>query len=143
MSAPIIRDNVQTLLRDSDGTVWFAGLRALWRERRGQLDSVTPANPDLDTQALALDKSGALWASVLGAGVFRLNEGVWTPYGGIAALPRGYPITIVRDRRDRLWFSYPGGSVAVLDGDRVGSYGVPDGLQIGTVMANHPGRIGH
>jgi signal transduction histidine kinase len=31
----------------------------------------------------------------------------------------------------------------VLDGDRVGSYGVPDGLQIGTVMANHPGRIGH
>jgi len=131
------------LVRDSDGTVWFAGRRALWRERRGQLDSVTPANPDLDTQALALDKSGALWASILGAGVFRLNEGVWTPYGGIAALPRGAALTIVRDRRDRLWFSYPGGSLAMLDGERVRTYGTADGLQIGNVMANHPGRIGH
>jgi len=143
MSAPIIRDNIQTLLRDSGGTVWFAGRRALWRERRGRLDSVTPANPDLDTQALALDKSGALWASVLGAGVFPLNEGVWTPYGGIAALPRGAPITIVRDRRDRLWFSYPGGSLAMLEGERVRTYGTADGLQIGNVLANHPGRVGH
>jgi ligand-binding sensor domain-containing protein len=33
MSSPIIRRAVQTLVRDSDGTVWFAGRRALWRER--------------------------------------------------------------------------------------------------------------
>ena len=67
---------------------------------------------------------------------------MWTPYGGIAALPRRPAITIVRDRRDRLWFSYPGGSVAVLDGERVRTYGAADGLQIGNVMANYPGRIG-
>jgi signal transduction histidine kinase/ligand-binding sensor domain-containing protein len=143
MSPPIIRQKVEILLRAADGTVWFGGHKALWRERQGQLESVAPPGPDHDTQALAQDKSGGLWASVLGSGVFRLKDGGWTPNGGIATLPRGTAITIVRDRRDRLWFSYPGGSVVVLDGERVRTYGVADGLQIGNVMANHPGRIGH
>jgi len=70
-----------------------------------------------------------------------LEDGAWTPYGGIAALPRGPAITIVRDHRDRLWFSYPGGNVAVLDGEQVRLYSKADGLQIGNVMANYPGRI--
>ena len=143
MSPPIIRQKVETLLRAADGTVWLGGHKALWRERQGQLESVAPPGPDHDTQALAQDKSGGLWASVLGSGVFRLKDGVWTPNGGIAAMPRGTAITIVRDRRDRLWFSYPGGSVVVLDGERVRTFGVADGLQIGNVMANHPGRISH
>ena len=143
MSPPIIRQKVESLLRVADGTVWFGGRKALWRERQGQLESVAPPGPDRDTQALAEDKSGGLWASVPGAGLFRLKDGVWTPNGGIAALPRGAAITIVRDRRDRLWFSYPGGSVVVLDGERVRTYGVADGLQIGNVMANYPGRINH
>jgi len=143
MSPPIIRQKVETLLRAADGTVWFGGRKALWRERQGQLESVASPGPDRDTQALAQDKSGGLWASILRSGVFRLKDGAWTPYGGITALPRGTAITIVRDRRDRLWFSYPDGSVAVLDGERVRTYVVADGLQIGNVMANHPGRIGH
>ena len=143
MSAPIIKQKVEALLRVADGSVWFGGHKALWHERQVQLDSVAPPGPDENTQALAQDKYGGLWASVLGSGVFRLKDGVWTPYGGIAALPRGTAITIVRDRRDRLWFSYPGGGVAVLDGERVRSFGLADGLQIGNVMANHPGRIGH
>ena len=142
MNPPIIRQKVESLIRAADGTVWFGGRKALWRERQGHLESVAPPGPDQNTQALAEDKSGGLWASILG-GVFRLKDGVWTPYGGIAALPRRAAITIVRDRRDRLWFSYTGGSVSALDGDRVRTYGVADGLQIGNVMADYPGRIGH
>jgi signal transduction histidine kinase/ligand-binding sensor domain-containing protein len=143
MSPPIIGQKVESLLRVADGTVWFGGHKALWRERQGQLESVAPPGPDRDTQALAQDKSGGLWASILGAGVFRLWDGVWTQNGGIAELPRGAAITIVRDRGDRLWFSYPGGGVMVLDGERVRTYGVADGLQIGNVMANYSARIGH
>jgi hypothetical protein len=60
-----------------------------------------------------------------------------------AVAQSGPAITIVRDRRDRLWFSYPDGSVAALDEKRVRNYDVADGLQIGNVMANYPGRIGH
>ena len=142
MSRPIIKQKVETLLRGVDGTVWFGGRKALWRVRQGHLDSVPPPGPDQDTQALAEDKSGGLWASILG-GVFRLKDGAWTPYGGIAALPRRAAITIVRDRSDRLWFSYTGGSIAVLDGERVRIFGAAEGLQIGNVMANYPGRINH
>jgi signal transduction histidine kinase len=143
MSPPIIKQKVESLLRVADGTVWFGGRKALWRERQGHVESVAPPGPDQDTQALAEDKSGGLWISTLG-GVFRLKDGVWTPNGGLAALPPGRAaITIVRDRRDRLWFSYTGGSVAVVDGQQVRTYGVADGLQIGNVMANHPGRIDH
>jgi signal transduction histidine kinase/ligand-binding sensor domain-containing protein len=143
MSAPIIRQKVETLFRAPDGTVWFGGHKALWRERQGHLDSIAPPGPDRNTQAMAQDKSGGLWASILNSGVFRLKDGAWTPYGGIAALPRGTAISIVRDRRGRLWFSYPGGSVAVLDGERVRTYGVADGLQIGNVMAIYSGQIAH
>jgi signal transduction histidine kinase/ligand-binding sensor domain-containing protein len=143
MSPPVITQMVQSLLRASDGTVWFGGENALWRERQGHLDSVAPPGPARSTQALAEDKSGNLWASIVRSGVFRLTDGTWTPYGGVAALPRSFALAITRDRHDRLWFSYPDGSVAVLDGDRVGSYGVTNGLQIGTVMAMYSGRIGH
>src|SRR5258708_25095194 len=111
--------------------------KGTWNRSRRQ-DRTATRGPWLKTSPV-----GGLWASVVGSGVFRLKDGVWTPNGGIAALPRDTPITIVRDRRDRLWFSYPGGSVAVLDGDRVGIYGVPDGLQIGNVTAIYSGRIGH
>jgi signal transduction histidine kinase/streptogramin lyase len=143
MSPPIIRQKVDSLMRAADGTVWFGGEKALWSERQGHLNSVVPPGSGRITQALAQDKSGGLWASMGLAGLFRLKDGAWTPFGGIAALSRSWVVTIARDRRDRLWFSYPDGSVAVLDGDRVGIYGVADGLQIGNVLAIYSGRIGH
>jgi signal transduction histidine kinase/ligand-binding sensor domain-containing protein len=143
MSPPIITQRVDSLIRDADGTVWFGGEKALWSERQGHLNSIAPPGQGRITQALAEDKSGALWASLGLAGLFRLKDGAWTPYGGIAALSRSWVITIARDRSDRLWFSYPDGSVAMLDGERVVTYGVRDGLQIGNVTAIFAGRIGH
>jgi signal transduction histidine kinase/ligand-binding sensor domain-containing protein len=143
MSPPIISQKVESMLRTADGTVWFAGQKTLWRERQGRLDSVPPPGPDRNTQALGLDKSGGLWASVVRSGVFRFKDGAWTPYGGVAALSRSFALAIARDRRDRLWFSYPDGSVAALDGEQVRTYGAADGLQIGAVMAMYSGRTGH
>src|SRR6202166_5289273 len=70
MSPPIIRQQVESLLRVADGTVWFGGRKALWRERQGHLESVAPPGPDRNTQALAQDKSGCLWAAVVRSGVF-------------------------------------------------------------------------
>jgi signal transduction histidine kinase/ligand-binding sensor domain-containing protein len=140
-SNPVLTQEISCLLRAADGTVWMGGNSDLWREQQGRLAPLPLLKSLTDTQALALDESGNLWASILRSGVFRLKDGAWTPYGGIAALPRGPAITIVRDHRHRLWFSYPGGNVAVLDGDQVRIYSAADGLQVGNVLANHPGRI--
>jgi signal transduction histidine kinase/ligand-binding sensor domain-containing protein len=142
MSPPIITRKVDSLIRTADGTVWFGGEKALWTERREQLNSVIPPGFGRITQALAQDRSGDLWASLGLAGLFRLKDGVWTPNGGIEALSRSWVIAMARDRRERLWFTYPDGSVAMLDGDRVRVYGVRDGLQIGNVMAIDSGRTG-
>ena len=143
MSAPIIQQKVDSLIRAADGTVWFGGAKTLWSERQGQLSPVVPPGSGRITQSLAQDKSGDLWASLGLAGLFRLRDGAWTANGGIAALSRGWVITIARDRRDRLWFAYPDSSVAVLDEGRVRVFGGRDGLQIGNVMAIYSGRIGH
>lgn len=143
LSPPIINQKVASLTRTTDGTVWFGGEKALWSERQGHLLSVPPPAAGRITQALAQDKSGDLWASLGLAGVFRLKDGVWTPYGGITALSRGWVITIARDRHDRLWFAYPDGSVARLEDERVSIYDVRQGLQIGNVSAIYSGRLGH
>jgi signal transduction histidine kinase/ligand-binding sensor domain-containing protein len=140
LATPSLKQRIACLLRTDDGTVWFGGRNILWRERQGRFESLAPPGPDGDTQALAVDKSGGLWASIVRSGVFYLKDSVWTPYGGIATLPRRWAITIVRDRRDRLWFSYLDGTAAVLDGDRVRTYGAVEGLQIGFVAANYFGR---
>jgi signal transduction histidine kinase/ligand-binding sensor domain-containing protein len=141
LSEPVLTQPITCLLRAPDGTVWMGGSSGFWHEQQGRLESLPPLKSLTVTQALALGKSGDLWASIPPAGVFRLKNGAWKPSGDIVALPRGSPITIVRDRRDRLWFSYPGGKVAVLDGEQVRVYGAADGLQIGNVWANHPGRV--
>jgi signal transduction histidine kinase/ligand-binding sensor domain-containing protein len=140
-SNPVLTQQISCLLRAADGTVWMGGNSNLWREQQGRLEPLPPLKSLTETQAIALDKSGGLWASILRLGVFRLKDGAWTPYGGIAALPRGPAITIVRDHQDRLWFSYPGGNVAVLEGEEVRIYGAADGLGVGSVMADYPGRI--
>jgi len=100
MNPPILRQRVESLVRAADGTVWFGGRNALWRERQGQLEPVK--RPEL----IALSRrwpstKTAAFGLVLSSGVFRLKDGVWTPNGGIAALPQVTTITITRDRRDR------------------------------------------
>jgi signal transduction histidine kinase/ligand-binding sensor domain-containing protein len=140
LATPALKQRIACLLRTDDGTVWLGGRKSLWRERQGRFESITPPGPDGDTQALAVDKSGGLWISLVRSGVFHLKDSVWTPYGGIATLPRRWAITIVRDHQDRLWFSYLDGTVAVLDGDQVRTYGAAEGLQVGFVTANYFGR---
>src|SRR6266404_2423342 len=103
MNPPILRQRVESLVRAADGTVWFGGRNALWRERQGQLEPVKAPGADRPIQALAIDKTGGLWASVLSSGVFRLKDGVWTPNGGIAALPQ--VTTIIETGDGDLWLN--------------------------------------
>jgi signal transduction histidine kinase/ligand-binding sensor domain-containing protein len=141
IESPILTQKVEALSRSPDGTVWLGGFNALWSERQGQLTSISPPVPNLDTIAIVLDKDGSLWTSNSG-GVFRRKDGTWTKYGGIDTLPHRFAITISRDRRDRLWFSYLNSSVAVLEGLQARTYDAKDGLNIGNVMAIQSGRLG-
>jgi signal transduction histidine kinase/ligand-binding sensor domain-containing protein len=136
----VLNEEISCLLRGPDGTVWIASRGKFWQSHQGRFESLPSLDSSEETQALAIDQSGYLWASVVRSGVYQLKDGVWTAYGGIAALPRGPAITIARDRLDRLWFSYPGGTLAVLQGLNVRIYEPDEGPQLGNVLANYAGR---
>jgi len=115
------------------------GPQCFVRERKGQLEPVKAPGADRPIQALAIDKTGGLG---LGPEFRSLSaEGwVWTP-NAVSPHCRRSPRSPSRATARSPMFSYNGGSAAVLDGDRVHTYGVTDGLQIGNVMDTYWGRI--
>ncbi len=91
---------------------------------------------DFEIQALARDRSGALWVSVMRKGVYRLLNDEWLAYGGSDALPRGTAIVETADSTGAIWFGYPGNRLARLAPDgAVRVFDVRDGLSVGNVMA--------
>jgi len=94
----------------ADGTVWFGGRNALWARATGTARSRS-RRPELIAypRRWPIDKTGGLWASVLSPAFSAEGWGV-DAKRRIAALPQVTTITITRDRRVGLWFSYNGGS---------------------------------
>jgi len=130
--------------RADDGSLWFGGAKGLWQWTSGHFDSVElPEGPgSYDVQALAGDRSGALWASIVRRGVFRRAHDEWRAYGGIESLPKMPAITLSTDGSGRTWFGYPESRVAMLNGESVQIFSKQDGLQVGNVKAIYGRRSG-
>jgi signal transduction histidine kinase/ligand-binding sensor domain-containing protein len=121
---------------DRDGEVWFAGPTALGHLERGRIVT-TPLPAQIlgrPAQALVGDASGALWLSVSRRSVWRFRAGEWSEYGNLAALPRGFPLIEASDERGILWFGYPNGRIARVDGQVVQLFGPAQGLDIGNII---------
>ena len=86
-------------------------------------------------QALTQDRQGGLWVSLGRHGLYRLADGVWTPYGGRDDLPKTGVVSEFTDAAGRVWFGFTRNQLAVLDGDRVRVFGPDDGLRVGNVTA--------
>ena len=78
---------------------------------------------------------GSLWAIFSGAGVFQYADGAWRREPALPEGGRKVPLALLADAAGRLWLSYPDGSVAVLGGGRLASYGPAQGLDLGKVPA--------
>jgi signal transduction histidine kinase len=140
-------------IRAHDGSMWFGGAQGtLLHYSKDELDvgtrlskwseriPVPPAAQGADVQALAEDRSGAIWASLIRRGVFRLAGGVWTQNGGLAALPPLTAVTLSSDSKGRVWIGYTENRIAVVDGSSVHLYSAADGLEIGNVTAIYARR---
>jgi signal transduction histidine kinase/ligand-binding sensor domain-containing protein len=128
--------------RAPDGTLWFSGKACLWHLVGHNFVRVDlpreMANQFYSMQTITGDQRGGIWVSFGRHGLYRLADGVWTPYGGRADLPKtGALIIEFTDSLGRLWFGYLNNQLAVLDGDRVRVFGPSDGLQVGTILAIH------
>jgi signal transduction histidine kinase/ligand-binding sensor domain-containing protein len=128
---------VSCALRAEDGSLWFGGPHGVWRYASGSFEAkALPAGTDpFEVQAMAVDRAGHLWISIVRRGVYRLADGVWTAYGGIQALPRLTAVTLSSDAAGRIWFGYTEGRMAVLDGSSVQVFFDQDGPPVGNVTA--------
>jgi signal transduction histidine kinase/ligand-binding sensor domain-containing protein len=129
---------------DLDGSAWFGGDAGLGHTESGRL-VVTPWPEELhtDVQAVARDRTGALWISLIHEGVLRLAHGQWVAYGGLQALPRLTPIVETVDAEGALWLGYTGNRIARVNGREVQLFDASRGLDVGNVTAIHAskGRI--
>ena len=126
--------------RAPDKTFWFAGDRCLWHLVGNDFVRVDLppeiANEFHFLQTISGDQQGGIWVSFGRHGLYRIVNGIWTPYGGRDDLPKpGAMMIAFTDSLGRVWFGYVKSQLAVLDGDRVRRFGPSDGLQLGNILA--------
>lgn len=129
--------DLTAILSVSDGSVWFGGRNGLWRYAPGWSDRIAvPAVAEgAQVQAMAQERSGALWVSFGRRGVFRLLDGSWTHNGDLPSLPDLTAVTLSADATGRIWLGYTENRIAIVSGSTVQLYFSNDGLAIGTVTA--------
>jgi ligand-binding sensor domain-containing protein len=124
-----------------DGVLWLGNEKGLHRRAPdGSMTQLAP--PDgvagLDPQALQQDRSGALWASFSGGGLFKRAGGQWIREGGLRGFPRELTTAMAMDGQGTLWFGHARNSISLVaerqqDG-AVRRLGAEQGLQLGTVL---------
>jgi ligand-binding sensor domain-containing protein len=133
---------VTSVLRVDDGSTWFGGMEGILRHVAGRFESVSlPAVAQArSVQALAQDRTGRLWVSIMRNGVFSLTRGVWADYGNLPTLPKLTAVTLSTDASGRVWFGYTENRIAIVDGSNVQLFSAKDGLQVGNVTAIYARR---
>ncbi len=128
---------ISSAYRAADGSIWIGASRQLWKYAAGDFVRVPlPAGSgDWEPLAMTEDHAHGLWISVLGKGVHRLADGVWTNRGGFTSLPDGTANTMATDADGRVWFAYFAGRVAVLDGSKVTDFAGQNRLPVGNVTS--------
>lgn len=132
-----------SFLRDSDGSVWIGGLRALahWHDGISEvysikaLKDITGGTP---LMALARTPDGSLWAGALETppGLARLTEGELKSFVTRSFDGSKIPVTtMIVDRDGNLWVGSVGQGLFRIREDRVEHYGRADGLSNDNVDA--------
>jgi len=130
---------------DSHGVVWMPGRKDLEIYDGLHVGHIPPPPGTVADergeqvlqacQGIAEDAAGDAWVSIVKVGVFRLSKGTWTLNGGLKALPEGPAIRVLGDESGRVWLTYPGNRIAVVDHDRVTLYDNSHGLNVGNVLS--------
>jgi signal transduction histidine kinase/ligand-binding sensor domain-containing protein len=141
-------DNLSTsLYRDPHGVVWTSALDGLWR-----LDGVTRVRvalpPELAAKvrlpifSIAMDAEDALWITIGPRGTWRLKDGAWQQFGGVAGLVDLGVTTMQAGPARTLWFASVNNTIAVLRDGIARRFGPNDGIDVGTVLQIVPQGAG-
>ncbi|HEY5759591.1 MAG TPA: two-component regulator propeller domain-containing protein [Steroidobacter sp.] len=130
--------------RDRKGTVWLGGPQGIWRVVDSEPKLVAPLPVVDDVQALAMDNTGALWASIQsGPGFWKYENSRWTNIANAPGIePRRAPRTLLSDSRHQLWIAYADNYLVKSDAASTHVYSQSNGLSVGDVLALFEGRHG-
>jgi len=129
------------LYRDPSGLLWVGSNNAIWQQQNGRWNPskrIVKDDPYPDAneiQAIVRDTTGAMWVSVVHAGVYRVEAGKWILWGGRDDFPKEPATVLTADPDGRLWLGYVNGRIALLEGGRLKIFDEPEDLRIGTTLA--------
>ncbi|MBC7898276.1 MAG: ATP-binding protein [Cytophagaceae bacterium] len=132
-----------SIYRDLNAGIWLGGESGLWAQKGAALVRVPlpapPAAPNLTTwqvHAIAREREGSLWVSMVTDGVYRRKPaGTWERFGLAHGLGKAVANAITTDSSGRTWLGYPDGRVALVVGDSVRVWSEVDGPGVGSVLA--------
>ncbi|MGA8812742.1 MAG: triple tyrosine motif-containing protein [Candidatus Sulfotelmatobacter sp.] len=127
--------------RAGDKTLWFGGEGGLWHLVNGTLTRIdlppALAEGPQYLQTIIQDRFGGMWVSFGSRALYRFADDTWTVNGGHHDLPTLVVISEFTDNLGRVWFGGLKNQLAVLDGDRVQTFGPNEGIRVGAITAIH------
>jgi len=98
---------VNTLLQDGDGYIWFATTRGLFRFDGTNYVRYTTGNhlPDDNVTALASDSLGRIWMGFVNGKISYIDQGQVIPFNPEEGTSRHRISDLLFDHKGRLWFS--------------------------------------
>jgi signal transduction histidine kinase/ligand-binding sensor domain-containing protein len=128
---------IQATYRDPAGTVWWAAWHAFHRLKNGR---VTPfplptelRKTNVNGMAVTEDRSGVLWVGATGEGLFRMKDGVWTPYQTSPELAKLRVRAAYTDWMGRVWFGYDRGTIVAMENGSLHTISTGDDSPVGNV----------
>ncbi len=140
-SFPLVGQRASHIHRDRDGVVWIGSRNALWKiDGQGPATEVPrpdagdspQANAFAPIHAMAKDRSGVLWASLVVHDTYRRVGEQWVK---VAQELGDRVMSMANDSDGRLWIGYIDRGAARIDGDEVRRFTPQTGLNIGSVMS--------
>jgi signal transduction histidine kinase/streptogramin lyase len=136
-----VGERVSSVLRASNGNIWWGARTGLWRQRDTKFDfSPLPkgVTPDWIYGITPSRDDDGLWIRFGDVGWVHFNRGVWDlhdrPRGVPSAGTFGYGFSAAyRDALGRTWFGYDSGHVCLIDGQQVTVFSQNDGLDLGRI----------
>jgi signal transduction histidine kinase/ligand-binding sensor domain-containing protein len=121
-------DWIISLCEDREKNLWFGTGAGLVFIRPNNLEMVSPPDRWKNRPVLSVlpAPDGALWVGTEGAGLYRLQNGVWTNFNAAQGIRNSYVWSLAADSSGKIWAGSWGGGLFVQKDD---AFDFPPGLE--------------